>query len=99
MHIWRGIPPSRSDASVTQFLFWRENNRIFESMTAVEVVGAGVNLTGGDEPEVVRGARVSAEFFRVYGIPPAQGRSFTAEEDRPGGDRVVVISDGLWKRR
>jgi putative ABC transport system permease protein len=100
MQVWRGIPPpTRTLASVTQFLFWRENNRIFESMTAVEAVGAGVNLTGGDEPEVVRGARVSAEFFRVYGIPPAQGRSFTVEEDRPGGDRVVVISDGLWKRR
>jgi putative ABC transport system permease protein len=100
MHLWRGIPPpSRTNASVTQFLFWRENNRLFESMTAVEAVGAGVNLTGGDEPECVRGARVSADFFRVYGIPPAQGRSFNPEEDRPGGDRVVVISDGLWKRR
>jgi putative ABC transport system permease protein len=99
MQLWRGLPGGVSSVSATQFLFWREHNRTFESMAAVDTAGAGVNLAGGDEPHHIRGARVSADFFRVYGIPPAQGRGFSPEEDQPGGDRVVVISDGLWKRR
>ena len=42
---------------------------------------------------------VSAEFFRVLGVQPASGRAFTPEEDSPAGQPVVIISDGLWRRR
>jgi hypothetical protein len=51
-----------------------------------------------DGPEVVDGARVSASYFRVFGLNPNRGRVFTAEEDRPGGPEVVVLSDQLWRR-
>jgi putative ABC transport system permease protein len=99
MQLYREDPPDGGPVSVTKFLFWREHNRTFDSMAAIEVVGAGVNLTGGDEPQRIRAARVSVDYFRVYGISPARGRSFSPEEDRPGGDRVIVISDSLWKQR
>ena len=42
---------------------------------------------------------MTAGFFAVFGVAPARGRVFTAEEDRPGGANVVVLSDRLWNRR
>jgi putative ABC transport system permease protein len=57
-----------------------------------------VNLTGVN-PEQVTAIHVSAEYFRLFGAPIEIGRTFTADEDRPGGPRLVVISDGLWRRR
>src|SRR5882762_5999917 len=87
--------------SVTKFLFWREHSRDFESMTAYGFAfsGSGVNLTGAGEPEHLRSLRVSADFFRTLGVQPVLGRSFTEDEDRPGGPNAVVLSYVLWQRR
>jgi putative ABC transport system permease protein len=63
------------------------------------IAGATVNLTGSGEPERIRGRRVSASFFPILGVPPAAGRTFLPEEDQPDGERVVVLSHGLWQRR
>ena len=52
-----------------------------------------------ETPENVTGARVGADFFALLGVQPALGRAFLPEEDRPGADGVVVLSDGLWRRR
>lgn len=62
-------------------------------------VTSGTTLTGGDEPERVRGASVSASLFPILGVRAAQGRVFTAEEDRDGAQSVVVISHELWQRK
>ncbi len=56
-------------------------------------------LGSGEQPESVRGARVTASFFTVFGVAPALGRVFTAAEDEPGGAQVVVLSHRLWTRR
>jgi predicted permease len=56
-----------------------------------------INLAIGDRAIAVRQSRVSAGFFRVLGIGPAQGREFAAEEDRAGGSLVMVISHRLWR--
>jgi len=56
-------------------------------------------MTGPSEPQRFDGQRVSAEYFSVVGVRPAIGRSFDAAEDRPGGQNVVIVSDGLWRRR
>lgn len=56
-----------------------------------------VTLTG-DEPENAQGTYASANFFEVMGLPPALGRGFSQDEEIHG-ERVVVLSDGLWKRR
>ncbi len=57
------------------------------------------NLSDGATPERVVGARVTANYFDVMGVRPMLGRTFTAEEDRPGSDRVAVLSHRLWARR
>ena len=60
--------------------------------------GAGVNLVAQNQAANVSQARVSAGFFKVFGIAPFMGREFTGEEDRVGGPAVAVLSYGLWAR-
>jgi predicted permease len=84
-------------ATVQVFLAWQKHNTAFTSMTAMTPWEASV--TGGGEPERLGGAQVAANFFAFLGVPIAQGRGFSNEESRPGNDRVVVISDGLWRTR
>jgi putative ABC transport system permease protein len=57
------------------------------------------NLTDGSEPLQVSSMPVSAQFFPALGVSPIIGRTFLPEEDQPGRDNVVVISNGLWQRR
>jgi predicted permease len=86
-------------ASVPKYNAWRQATDVLEDVAAYDVGGPGINLTGGDRPEQVKGIRVSREYFSLFGAPVAAGRTFSPEEDRPGGGRVVVIGSGLWKRR
>ena len=58
-----------------------------------------LTLTGAAEPEVLRGARVSASFLSILGVDPIVGRSFLPEEDSPGAAPVAMISAELWQRR
>src|SRR5215211_4380205 len=83
--------------SYPNFLDWREQQTSFELMAATQP--GGYNLSGEGEPERLAGSHVSPEFFKVLGVEPALGRSFTEEENRPGASRVAVISHGLWQRR
>jgi putative ABC transport system permease protein len=87
------------NASEPKFVFWRERSQSFDGVAATIGIGSGVNLSGAGEPEFVAGVRVSADFFRVLGVNPAIGRGFTKEEDSPNGERVVILSHGLWQRR
>jgi putative ABC transport system permease protein len=70
---------------------------IFERVSAFESVSR--NLTGSDEPERVSAAKVSTEFFTMLGVEPAIGRTIAPNEQGPGGQKVLVISHGLWQRR
>jgi predicted permease len=58
-----------------------------------------VTLSSEREPEVIKGARVSANFLRILGVNPLQGRDFLAAEDKPGAPPVAMISAELWRRR
>jgi predicted permease len=58
-----------------------------------------MNLTGGSDPEQIPAARITVNFFNLFGAQLLKGRSFTAEEDRPGAGRLLILSYGLWKRR
>ena len=60
---------------------------------------SAVTLIGGAEPERVATAAVSGSFFDTLGRPPLVGRTLTRDDDRPGSDHVVVLSERLWKRR
>jgi len=58
----------------------------------------GVNFSSGNQISYIQQQRVTAGFFKVLGIQPILGREFSAEEDRPGGRAVVVLSHDLWRR-
>ena len=99
--MWLGQKSSEVTQAAGQpkFIFWREQSQSFESMAAYEGFRGGGNLAGGDEAEYVGGLHVSADFFRVLGINPILGRTFTAEDDTPGAAPVVILSEGVWRRR
>jgi putative ABC transport system permease protein len=82
---------------IQDYLEWRKADTAFSAVAALQT--GGWNLTGSGEPERVGGARVSVNFFDFLGVHPALGRGFAPEEETPGADRVVVISDALWRRR
>ena len=75
----------------------RDQTTVFEQVAAWE--SASRNLTGGQEPERVAAAKVSADFFPTLGVEPLMGRAITAGDQGPKGERVLVISHGLWQRR
>jgi len=87
----------RFSASPAEFLAWRERNEVFAGIGAT--ANRPANLTGGEEPEQLSMARVSAELFPLLGIEPALGRTFAREEEQPGRDDVALLSDGFWQRR
>jgi putative ABC transport system permease protein len=93
-------PQGNFDAtSIPKFNSWHDQTQVFDSVAAYDFSGPGINLTGGDRPEQLKGIRVSKDYFRVFGAPMALGRTFSADEDRPGGPAVAVISNGLWRSR
>ncbi len=82
--------------SIPKFNTWRDQTQAFEAVTAYDFRGPGANLIGGDRPVQLEGIRVSAGYFRVFGVPIIAGRTFTDDEDRPSGPNLAVISNGLW---
>lgn len=86
-------------ASVPEFITWREQTHVFQEIAGYDYPGLAVNLTGGEKSEQLKALHVSADYFRIFAAPIQVGRTFSADEDRPGGSRTVVISNGLWLRR
>ncbi|MBC8166604.1 MAG: ABC transporter permease, partial [Bryobacteraceae bacterium] len=84
-------------ASPAKFNHWREQSTVVGDVSAFRT--GVVNLTGGDVPEQLRSATVSADYFGLFGAPIIRGRGFTGSEDLPNGPRVALISEGLWQRR
>jgi putative ABC transport system permease protein len=89
--------PKTEWTSPPNFGDWRDQNNTFESIAAFQ--GWAPTVTGGAEPEQINGAAVSHDMFQILGVEPDVGRGFRAEEDRAGGERVVILGHGLWKRR
>jgi putative ABC transport system permease protein len=79
------------------FIHWREMNQVFEDLATVSPTYS-VTVTGNGDPEELQAQSISAELFQILGVRPALGRGFTAAENVPG-TQLVVISDGLWRRR
>src|SRR5258708_5443536 len=79
--------------SYPNYLDWREQNKIFSGMAAMQF--RSLNLTGKEEPERLAARAVSAEFFDVLGVTPALGRNFVTAEDRPGANPACIISNAL----
>ncbi|HEY7913506.1 MAG TPA: ABC transporter permease [Blastocatellia bacterium] len=83
--------------AIANFVDWRDQSESFEHVSILD--SSPQTLTGGEAPERVAGANVSANFFQLMGVSPAFGRAFTQEEDRPGANTVAVISHAMWQSR
>src|SRR5581483_1489407 len=88
---------NRSSLGIADFLAVREQNQSFEKVAIFSV--NDFTLTGGERPEQVPGATVSADFFATLGVAPALGRTGLAEDERAESPRVVVVSHGFWRQR
>jgi predicted permease len=88
---------AQSSIAYPNFLDWAKDNHSFSALGAFR--SEEYNLTGAGEPERLHGHMISADFFPALGINPMLGRNILPEEDQGGGAPVVVIGDGLWKRK
>jgi putative ABC transport system permease protein len=82
--------------SIPKYMAWRNNN-VFASMALYDQQGPGLNLSGGDRPQQIKGVHTSADYFKVFGISPMRGRTFSALEDTPNGPKAALISEKLWR--
>lgn len=85
------------DVSPADFFDWRRESRSFSAVAGL--METAMNLTGSGEPERLRGLSVSSGFLDVLQVMPVQGRGFRTEEEIDGQNQVVMITDGLWRRR
>ena len=98
--VWESDPAvsdSRDTIAPANYADWKTQNQSFEDMAAFE--WRNYNLTGDGEPERIPAFGVAANFFPLLGADPALGRTFQPEEDRPGANKVAVISHSLWQNR
>ena len=86
-------------ASVPKFNVWRTKTGVLEDVTAYDAGGPGVNISGGERPEQVKGIHVSRDFFGSSERRSLLDEASPTDEDLPRGPNVVMISEGLWKRR
>src|SRR5215813_9704263 len=97
VRLWeRGNGLDHAALAYPNFKDWKELNGSFEQMAAFR--DATYSMTGSQAPERIFGRQVSANFLSTLEASPAIGRDFSAQDDRPGADLVVLISDGLWTR-
>jgi len=91
----RGI--DSMSVSFPNFLDWREQNHVFEDI-ATYYGTSRFSLSGAGEPVEIRGTYISQGLFEVLRVSPQLGRTFTANEDRPDEDAVVILGHDLWQR-
>lgn len=80
--------------SFPDFLDWRDQNRSFEHIAAYHT--ADLTLTGLGEPAHIEANVVTTGFFEALGVQPQLGRTFSAEEEKPG-NHVAILSDQMWR--
>ena len=98
VRVWGNHPQiGHESASLPDFLDWRAGTPSFAHLAAL--ANTRFTLTGTGEPEMIRGALVTADFFQTLGVAPVRGRAFMAGEDRGSAARVVMLGEGLWQRR
>src|SRR5882672_1863405 len=83
--------------SAPNYLDFSNQTTVFENTALFNDTSR--NLTGVGDPERLSAQRISASYFPTLRVGPWRGRIFTPEEDKPGNDRVVLLSYGLWLRR
>ncbi|HKO62396.1 MAG TPA: ABC transporter permease, partial [Pyrinomonadaceae bacterium] len=87
----------RDTLSIPEVQDFKSGFKSLEDLTAFQ--SQSVNVTGGDRPERLRGAFVTANFFKVFNLQPVVGRTFADGEDRAGAEKLVVVNEKLWRER
>lgn len=94
--------PAREVFSPGLFIDWTTRATALQGLAAIRTWGpnlTGKDPSGVDDPERLSGAAVSGSYFTTLGVAPQFGRTFTADDDKPGAPNVVVLSNALWRRR
>jgi predicted permease len=101
VQLWH-VPPAKSFPGLTLFsispanyLDWERQSSSFEAMAAYG--GRSFTFGGREQPEAIMGAAVGPEFFSVLRTRPALGRTFTADENGPGANKVILLSYKFWR--
>jgi putative ABC transport system permease protein len=113
--LWRDFPFERPDRiaimrtvdargreaglSFADYQDWRRDARVFDGPSAAFAIGTISLGRDGAAPEQFEGLYVSADTFSVLRVKPQLGRDFSAADDRPGAEAVVIISSNIWKSR
>ena len=99
VHLWEtrnGDQADLTEASYPDFLDWRAESRVFAAVEAYDPTNVTVATPEGGD--MVSGARVTAGFLPMLGVPPLLGRTFEVNDDRPGGTHAVVLSHAYFQR-
>jgi putative ABC transport system permease protein len=95
--VWSRIQGNRNGSAAGTFVEWRRRSTAFQSLNAW--TGASLNLSTNDRPENVQGRRVTPGWLSMVGYDFELGRNFREEEGVVGQDRVVILSNRLWRQR
>jgi putative ABC transport system permease protein len=90
---------TRASVAPGDFLDYRNQNKTFEQFAASGTLPLPATLTGSGEPERLRAANVTGNYFQTFAVAPALGRGFSLENEKSGNDQVTVLSYPLWQRR
>lgn len=100
MRIARWFPSGHGNSiSIPKFMTWKKNNQTFSALAMYDFSGPGLNLGEGDRPEQVKAIHVTSEYFAVFAVTPALGRTFLPQEDLPGGPKAALLGHDLWVTR
>src|SRR5262245_42687412 len=94
---WEQVGAMNASLAYLDFVDLHARNKVFEKGSAYR--RDSFNLTGAGAAERLSGRMVTAEFFEVFGKPPARGRDFTAADDAPGAAPTAILSNAYWQRR
>ena len=87
----------RFSVSVPNYLSWRERVHAFEDLAAWRTTS--VTLTTGGDPQRLTNLEASSTLLLMLGVRPIAGRTFSADEDKPGGPRVALLAESVWRNR
>jgi putative ABC transport system permease protein len=84
--------------SIPKYMAWRQND-VFDAMALYDFGALAMNVGSGNPPQTVKGLHVSGDYFKVFGVSPVAGRTFSQSEDLPNGPAVAVISHAASQSR
>ena len=94
--VWSKVRGGRSSATAPDFVEWGRRSSSFQGLGAWS--GASFNVATTDRPELVPGSQRTPGFFTMEGLPLLLGRDFLADENQPGKNHVVILSNRLWSQ-